>query len=323
MRVLRKRRTLALTGAGVSTWAGYGIWSAAIGHLAQAVQERNPGVDTAAIVHNNQNPLHCAERLGEQLGPGFGDFILKEFGPNSKRPDDVLFTLCRLPFRHFLTLNIDCSLEQIHTILKLPCVTVTTSYFGGLTKFMRVQDEDGIARHVCHFHGTYFDPIDQIALTNSGYKRLYHDGSLFFRFLWWLVTSQTLLFLGFGFTDSDFLQAIRRAAIELPGEDPVHFAVRGIGHHVNDEAIRNESNDSYKIDPIFYEIKDPPENPHAGFADLIRKIADELQIQQVAIPPLSAEEMAPAPEPADVQRAKELGASLVERLDPGGDNVPH
>jgi hypothetical protein len=38
---------------------------------------------------------------------------------------------------------------------------------------------------------------------------------------------------------------------------------------------------------------------------------------------LSAEEMVPAPEPADVQRAEELGASLVERLDPGDDDVPH
>ena len=316
-------RSLALTGAGVSTWAGYGTWGAVINDLASAVQYLDSGVDTAGIIQNNPNPLHCAKRLGEYLGPRFRDFIHAEFGPNGKAPNGILFTLCSLPFRHFLTLNIDCSLEQIHRTLRRPCVSVTTSNPLALTAFMRAHDSDGVARHVLHFHGSYTDSMEHIALTNDGYARLYQDGSLFLRFLWWLVTSQSLVFLGFGFTDSDFLNAIRRAAFDLP-QEPVHFAIQGIANTVNDEAIRNSWNDSYRIEPIFYELHDGAENRHARFGELIRGIAAQLAIPEVPKVDLAAEEPIPliSTVAEDLQRADELASELIQKIDPRGDDVP-
>ena len=322
---LRRGNSLALVGAGVSVWAGYGSWGQVIEHLAAAVLAIRPEVDTHAIIQNNRNPLHCAQHLGQYLGPAFADFIRTEFGPNGKRPDAVLLRLCSLPFQHFLSLNFDYSLEQIHGILGRACQTVSTRNLSDLVKFMRCHDGVAAHRHVLHLHGTFTDPPTDIALTDDGYRRLYPDGTLFRKFLWWLTTSKSLIFLGFGFTDSDFLNAIRQAAWDLKEQDePVHFAIRGIARDDNDEAIRNDFIDTYKIEPVFYELAEGAQNRHAGFAALIERIAADLELPLLAPPVVIPTDAAPvaAPEPDDLRRAERLAEELVEKLDPGGDDVP-
>jgi len=322
---LHRGNSLALVGAGVSIWAGYGSWGQVIQHLAAAVHAVRPELDTQQIIDNNPNPLHCAKYLGAYLGPRFAEFIQTEFGPNGKKPDQLLFRLCSLPFKHFLSLNFDYSLEQIHGALNRTYHTVTTRNLPDLIKFMCSHDGIDSARCVLHLHGTFADPPEYIALTNDGYARLYPDGTLFRKFVWWLTTSKCLVFLGFGFTDSDFLHAIRQAAWDLKDEqDPMHFAIRGIQPQENDEAIRNDLNDSYKIDPVFYELAKDPQNRHAGFATLIEGIATELELPLVVPPPVSVDEVPPAaaPELDDLRRAERLAEELVQKLDPGGDDVP-
>lgn len=119
--------SLALVGAGVSIWAGYGSWAQVIQHLAAAVHAVRPELDTQQIIDNNPNPLHCAKHLGAYLGPRFAEFIRAEFGPNGKKPDPLLFQLCSLPFKHFLTLDFDYSLEQIHGALNRAYHTVSVA----------------------------------------------------------------------------------------------------------------------------------------------------------------------------------------------------
>ena len=297
---LRRGNSLALVGAGVSVWAGYGSWGQVIEHLADAVRAIRPELDTQAIIRNNRNPLHCAQHLGQYLGPAFADFLQREFGPNGKRPNDVLLRLCSLPLRHFLTLNFDYSLEQIHGMLGHAYQTVSTRNLSDLVKFMRCHEGVGTLRHVLHLHGTFTDPPADIALTDDGYRRLYPDGTLFRKFLWWLTTSKSLIFFGFGFTDSDFLNAVRQAAWDLKEQDePIHFAIRGIAREDNDEAIRNESIDSYRIEPIFYQLAEDAQNRHAGFPALIEQIAADLNLPVVAPPLIIPGDAAPvaAPEP--------------------------
>jgi len=76
---LQTGATLAVSGAGVFTWAGYGRWSGVIEDLARAVAETDQSVDTARIIQDNPNPLHCAQRLGAHLGARFREFIQAEF----------------------------------------------------------------------------------------------------------------------------------------------------------------------------------------------------------------------------------------------------
>jgi hypothetical protein len=151
---LRLGNSLALVGAGISIWAGYGSWGQVIEHLADAVRALRPELNTQQIIHNNRNPLHCANHLGAYLGPRFAEFIQAEFGPNGTKPNDLLFRLCSLPFKHFLTLNFDYSLEQIHGTLGRPYNSVTTRNLPDLIKFMRSHDGIDVARCVLHLHGT-------------------------------------------------------------------------------------------------------------------------------------------------------------------------
>ena len=67
--LLKTGRALALTGAGVSVWAGYRIWTKVLkGLAARVVEVRDGEVNVEAVLENNQDPLHCARRLGNDLG---------------------------------------------------------------------------------------------------------------------------------------------------------------------------------------------------------------------------------------------------------------
>ena len=88
---------------------------------------------------NNPNPLHCAKHLGAYFGPRFAEFIQAEFGLNGKKPDQLLFRLCWLPFKHFLTLNFDCSLEQIHGTLNRAYHTTAQPRVAVLLKKRRLR----------------------------------------------------------------------------------------------------------------------------------------------------------------------------------------
>jgi hypothetical protein len=324
--VLRTGISFAVTGAGVSAWAGYGTWTQIIGHLASAVREGASGVDTDKLIEDNPNPLHCAQRLGAYLGSRFVDFIRAEFGPNGAGLGEPLYRLCALPFRHFVTFNFDSSMEQVHAALDRQCGSISSSDLLSLTDFMRVESCPETVRQVLHVHGVHTDPPDLIALTDDGYRRLYIEGSLFRRFVWWLTTSKSLVFVGFGFVDSDFLGAMRQAAWEIKGAQLVHFAIKGIHNDENDEAIRNTLNDTYKLDPVFYEVTGDRNNPgHEGFGRLLNGILAELNLPAPVarvVPAVDVPAIAPA-EADDIRRAERLGQQIVERLDPGGDDVPN
>jgi hypothetical protein len=78
-------------------------------------------------------------------------------------------------------------------------------------------------------HGTYSDSLDTIALTDRGYGALYANGSLFGKLLWLLCASRSLVFIGFGFEDADFLYAFRASMREMEGyPGPCHFAIVGL-----------------------------------------------------------------------------------------------
>jgi hypothetical protein len=324
---VRRGTAFALTGAGASVWAGYGTWTAVIDHLAAAAQQYAPGLDAQAVIQNNLNPLHRAQHLGVYLGPRFREFIRAEFGPNGVAPHDVLYRLCSLPFRHFLTFNFDPSLEAIHATMPRRCASTTTGNLHHLIDFMRTRNVDGVDRQVLHLHGSYDDSPDSIALTNDGYARLYAEGSLFRRLIFWLVISQCLVFIGFGFTDSDFTNTFRVAAFELREYEPVHFAIRGIWPNENDEAIRNDMRDTYKIEPVFYLIAGTQEDQdHTGFVELIGGIGAELGLPAQVRPLIElaqVEHGASVAEPEDIRRAEQIGNELIERLAPGDGDVPN
>jgi hypothetical protein len=323
--LLRSGHPYAMTGAGVSVWAGYRIWTQVIDRLAAAVTEqRGAEVDAALIVRTHEDLLFCAQALGRALSPEqFAEFIRQEFGPNGKRLHELLYLLAQMPFRHMLTLNFDLSVERAHAELKLHCGTVSCCDRAAMSRFVALLDSQEHPRQIVHLHGIFTDPVQNIALTEEAYRQLYHDNHLFKQFLWLLAATKRIVFFGFGFGDTDFLSAMRDAARDVSGNGNRHFAIVSIERDEDDGRARQLLNERYLVEPIFYEVVEDGGDPHAGFPPLINGISHELalpvrQAIEIAEPPEGAEIIA---QPEDVQRAAELGEQFLGRTDPGANNA--
>jgi hypothetical protein len=323
--LLRTGQPYAMTGSGVSVWAGYRTWTQVIGRLAAAVAERRGAeVDAELIVRNHQDLLFCAQALGRELSlEEFAEFVQQEFGPNGKRLHDLLYLLAQMPFKHILTLNFELSIERAHAGVELQCGTVSCCDRAAISRLLASMDSQEHPRQIVHLHGIYTDPIQTIALTEDAYRQLYHDNHLFKRFLWLLAATKRMVFFGFGFGDTDFLNAMRDAARDVHENGNRHFAIVPIGRAEDDGPVRQRLNERYLVEPIFYELVEGGDDPHAGFPPLINGISHEL-----ALPVRPAVEIAdlavaaePIAEPADLQRAADLAEQLLGRIDPGGNNV--
>lgn len=324
IQTLRANRAIAVTGAGVSAYAGYPLWPALIRKLGDAVRDARGGeVDTDRVIRNHVDLLHCARRLGEYLGPGFAEFIRNEFAPNGAQPHDVLFRLINLPFRHFLTLNFETSCELAHAALQQRCGIISIANRVELVRFLRQMELPEYGRQAVHLHGVYTDSIEQIALTEQGFRKLYRD-PVFLNVIWMLATSKPLVFLGFGFADTDFNQQLRTAARDIRENGLLHSAIIGLPPDDDGNQIRYHFNDTYLIEPVFYEIDHAAEglDRHRGFVELINGIANEMAIPERELNRVAPQVGVAAVDPEDLNRARQLGEMLLRRVDPGGDDVP-
>jgi hypothetical protein len=325
---LQTGRLIGCTGAGLSVWAGYRSWRGVIDRLAAEVERRRRGeVNTQLVLQNHAGDLLlCAQRLGSDLGePAFTDFVLAEFGPTGAPSDDVLLRIAALPLRHALTLNFDVSYEAAHLPIGATCQTITSCNRAALARFLREMDDPIYPKHAVHLHGKYDDPVHQIALTEVGYAGLYRDNALFQNFVW-SMAAKRLLFLGFGFTDTDFTNILRACARDIRGNGLNHFALVGLRAEQNDDPVRTLLNDRYLLDPVFYNVSvgnDGQEN-HDEFAGTVNGISVALGMpQQVVLqgPPVVAPGPGVAVDPDDQRRAEELNRRLLDRIEPGGGGV--
>jgi len=320
--MLRTRRAFAVTGAGLSVWAGYPTWRQLINRLAEAVRDsRGDEVNVDLVVQNHQDPLDCVRRLARDLDSpqAFRDFILREFGPLQQNAHEVLYRFARLPFRHILTFNFEDSMERAHAAVGDVCGSITCINQADMTHFIGEMDAPDFRKQVVHLHGKSSDPPESIALTEDGYAKLYGD-RLFCNFLWMLVASRRLIFSGFSFRDFDFIANLREAARQVRGRGPCHSAIVGIKPGENDQAIRIELNRSYLIEPVFYLVRtDCGDEDHAEFVELVNGLADTISGPQELAHDMATEP--PAPDAEDLLRAEHLADRFVERADPGGGDV--
>jgi hypothetical protein len=167
-------------------------------------------------------------------------------------------------------------------------------------------------------HGKLSDPIGRIALTEDGYTALYRD-PVFKSLLWLLCATRTLLFAGFGFTDNDFLRTLRDSTRDVQICGPCHFAIVGLHPNQPDAERRYYFNESYLIEPIFYEVNTVGgQQNHDGFIEVIERIATSTGAPIQARAPFTVAKVAEAEE---LQLAATLTDRVVRRLDPGGEDV--
>jgi hypothetical protein len=324
---LQTGRSIGCIGAGVSACAGYRTWNGVIDRLAAEVELRRPGqIDTRAVIRLNTDLLLCAKRLGSDLGePGFTNFIRTEFGPKEGPLPNVLLQIAALPLRHALTLNFDHSYEYAHTLHRTTCRTISSGDPWALARFLQQMDDSTYPKHAVHLHGKYDDPINSIVLTEDGYAELYGNNALFRKFVWTMSATKHFLFLGFGFTDTDFTGILRDCAREANIGEPHHHAVVGLTPDQDDNQVRILLNDRYAVDPIFYNvlIDAGGQSNHDEFVGVINALSAALGVpESIPTSPLQVVSVRATPaDPEDQRRVDELADRMLRRIDPGGDGV--
>lgn len=326
---LRQGRLIGMTGAGLSTWAGYPVWNGALRRLAVLVAQITGDEQRGKeIIAQNTDMLFCAQKLGQIIGDvEFSNFLLREFGPTGKLSPKVLRQFSSLPLRHIATLNFDLSCEEAHTAIQVPFRSQSSASDEHFVDFFRQMDVPEFPKTIFHLHGQFSDPLDKIALTEIGYQRLYIHSPLFLRQLENLMVSKSILFVGFGFMDSDVVNRLREIArlvrAQLQNRQVhYHFAIIGLsgreGRENDDRAVRENMSDRYLIDTVFYNVGDG-ENPHAEFAGLIQELAEACGEGVPATLPVET----PAAEfvdPRDVQRMQNLNAGFLRRVEQDHEN---
>lgn len=326
---LQERRLIGMTGAGLSAWAGYPLWRAALGRMADlATAVTGDAQRGADLLAQNIDLLFCAQRLGQLLGePAFSAFIAREFGPNGRVPPNVLLHFALLPLRHIVTLNFDISCEEAHTAANVSFRSLSSSSNEAVAGFFREMDHDECPKTVFHLHGHFNDPLSAIALTEQGYQRLYSPGALFLHHFKNLIISKSLLFAGFGFTDNDvtqiFYQSARLVKAQLDNRTVLyHFAIIGLGTNHDqandDRAMRQYLSDRYLTDAIFYNVRDG-DNAHAEFPELMQELAEACnQTTPAILRPV--EPLADVVTPDDIRRMEDLSDGFLRRIEENHEN---
>lgn len=322
---LKSQRVIAVTGAGLSVWAGYPTWNELISRLANAVRDRRGDeVNVDLIVQNNRNPLHCLQKLGAEMErrSAFEEFVRTEFRPVLPRDPSVLSTFVSLPFHHILTLNFEESLERAHSALNIQFGSLSSAHPHQLIEFIRTMNDPGHPRQIVHLHGKVSDQQGNMILTEDDYNRLYRGQPLFSRILWSLVASRTLVFFGFGFNDPDFNRTLEDVKRDVSSCGGYHYALVGLPQTETDKAERNRFNNSFLIEPVFYNVgNDASGREHNEFVTSIRSILESVRVLQT---PGGTRPDLPqvVPDSFDLQIIDQLGQRFIQKVDPGDLDVP-
>jgi hypothetical protein len=103
--------------------------------------------------------------------------------------------------------------------------------------------------------------------------------------------------------------------------------VYGIWPAEDDAPLRNTYNDTYLVEPVFYELRGNQNAPdYSAFVELVTGLANELGAGGAPEGLVIPEEARPAIGDAglgqdDLRRARELGDAILDRFDPGGEHV--
>lgn len=328
IKLMREGHPIALTAAGLSAWAGYPQWGELLQRLVDYIGEHGDGTPiekarAEEILKTHENPLKIASQLGGMIPPyEFSNFINEQLGPKPERYHELVGLVASLPFRHFLTLNLDPTLHDALVINSDPFEAFTWYDTASVIKFLKSLNANSkrYPRQLIHCHGRHSDPLDRIALATEGYNGLYGK-ELFKTFLLTLAMTQRIVFIGFGFQDKNFMEPFRIAAQQLGSHELCHFAIVPLAENAHDQKERNRYRDEWCVEPIFYAKQDATDG-HGGFGQFrveLQRIRDTLNIAPLQ-PKESAQQIAaPTQDPEDAAIVQALTEATLREIKGDGD----
>jgi len=196
-------------GAGVSIKSGYSDWKSLMKDIAE---ELNLNIeiedDMISIAQYYKNRHRSRSRLNQK--------ITDEFGRKAE-PNSLLSILCRLPVRSIWTTNYDDLIER------------EFDYIDRILDVKRRQIDLSISKPhrdatLYKIHGDITEP-DKAVITRDDYESFDHTRGLFTKHLIGELISKTFVFVGYSFSDPNFIQILSKIRMSLLENKREHFYI--------------------------------------------------------------------------------------------------
>lgn len=232
---------VAFVGAGFSACAGFPTWKNLLIAIAEkALETRKLSrkshdliVELAALGTShglNQAAQELEDTLGVKM---FGVYLSELLQPPDPLPESMkrrLDLLFGIPFRAILTTNFDPLLEGATPFEK-------GDAFKNLLRASRSVRNRSIHQErpeerrqripIIQLHGSLKNP-QQLAFTKEGYRRLLYSSPSYVTFLRTVMSTYTVLYMGFSFVD-EYLNEIRSEVVSMLGlerrDPPLGYAI--------------------------------------------------------------------------------------------------
>ena len=269
--------SIAMVGAGSSRRVGYPDWNELLNLLSAQAAKVEPSQIKNLKSLQKADPLVCADRIKEILGPEVFYYQLKEiFGPDKPKHDEFHELLVQLPFSHFLTTNYDRILQVANESFKK--VPYTELDLGDSKTSDCLYDSISskkAQRHFMHVHGSVRKPRN-IILALEDYNERYVKRNELTELLKQVFTRR-IVFVGFSLKDEEFMGPLKFLTACLGRGEPRHFAI--LAKPNNDEEISTLSEiykSKYRIEPFFYD----PRDGHAVLIPFLRELKEHIKKRQ-------------------------------------------
>ncbi|KJU81301.1 hypothetical protein MBAV_006508 [Candidatus Magnetobacterium bavaricum] len=251
-KVIKDGQAIAFVGAGCSMPLGYPSWDGLIQKMQDEIVKKQPKAkDMMDMLSKGIDRLYNAGECKRFMGPEYHAFMEREFKPKpSKTHTREHEIIIELPFYNYMTSNYDICLDYAYRYVKnsKPCC-FTYNDTQILAKYCRVTKKS--QKKILHIHGKY-DNIDKIVLTEDDYKEHYKDD--FIGPLSSIITARSIVFIGSGIEDLDFLGIMKFIEHLFKGSQDSHYAIIPCleDSYAGYEAGRLKS--KYNIVPVFYKL---------------------------------------------------------------------
>lgn len=199
----------AFVGAGISKGAGYFDWKELLKEEAK---------DIKLDIDKERDLTEVAQYICNVKNRGTIDNLINEAFPSNLRPNGNHDLLAKLPIDTFWTTNYDKLIEKA---LDLNGKTVAVKSEDQHLQLSRKNHDVVIYK----MHGDIEHP-DRAVITRDDYEQYgFKDRVLFRDVLEGHLLTKTFLFIGFSFTDPNFLAVLSKMRILLDGRNRHHYCI--------------------------------------------------------------------------------------------------
>ena len=320
---------VALVGAGLSVRIGYDSWPRLLSTLEVRANAIREGLSIGPTTGDPREYLAIAQRIRDHIAdpgtPGSRQTWYNEIGQLFARHRDTIRgslgsihrDIARLPFRSFLTTNVEEAIEVALEEFRPSCRRAEgVAVWNGndrrlLSRAIRgIAAPDDAASYVLHLHGVYWSG-SSLVLCADEYAEAYgipalaglgpkgSDGASptsskspaspthLFLLTTALLSTRRVVFVGFSLDDVYFTEVLRRVSDMLwEWQTATHFAIMPIEPGNSAERLRRAAELKRRsgIETVFYPVVD---GNYGALDALIARIADDVEARRSSAAPHS------------------------------------